>query len=138
MIMGVMKMENNPLEKIESLIEKGRSFRNFTEFEVRAAADGTEMTVEGIACVFNQPTVLYSYDGIDYKEIVNSDAFRSCDMTDVIFNYNHFFCYKQKNKRQKIQAANKPIKPFNGQKIQHKEKLKALKSFLNQTLLIIT
>ena len=82
-------MELNPMDKIESLIEKGRSFRNFASFNVKGVEDGTEKTAEGIACVFNQSTVIYSYDGIDYKEIVDARAFDSCDMIDVIFNYNH-------------------------------------------------
>lgn len=81
---------NNPLEKIEGLIKKGREFRRFLNFEIRAAGDtGSELYVEGIACVFNKPTVLFEYDGIEYKEQVNSDAFSGADMTDVIFNYNH-------------------------------------------------
>lgn len=80
-------MELNPMNKIESLIEKGRSFRNFES--LLPMEDNTEMMAEGVACVFNQATVLYSYDGIDYKEVIDARAFDGCDMTDTIFNYNH-------------------------------------------------
>lgn len=64
------------------------------EFEVRSLPmeDGTnseELWVEGYACKFNSPTVLYEYDGIEYKEQIASDAFIDCKMDDVIFNYNH-------------------------------------------------
>jgi HK97 family phage prohead protease len=83
-------MENNPLEKIEGLIKKGRDFRTFASFEIRAAGEeGSELYVEGIACVFNRETVLWEYDGIEYKELVDAGAFSSADMSDVIFNYNH-------------------------------------------------
>jgi HK97 family phage prohead protease len=83
-------MEINQLEKIESLMKKGRDFRNFINFELRAKADDSgELIVEGIAASFNQPTVLFEYDGIEYKEQVDDRAFNEADMTDVIFNYNH-------------------------------------------------
>lgn len=83
-------MELNPLDKIESLTKKGRDFRSFVNFEIRAAGDtANELYVEGVACSFNQPTVLFEYDGIEYKEQVDDRAFDGADMTDVIFNYNH-------------------------------------------------
>jgi HK97 family phage prohead protease len=71
-------------------MKKGRDFRNFINFELRAKADDSgELIVEGIAASFNQPTVLFEYDGIEYKEQVDDRAFNEADMTDVIFNYNH-------------------------------------------------
>ena len=86
-------MKNNPMENIENLIQrKGFEFREFqiTNIETRQAEGGEEeMIVEGVPCVFNTPTVLYKYDGIEYKEQVDDKAFASCDMSDVIFNMNH-------------------------------------------------
>ena len=82
-------MELNPMDKIESLIETGRSFRNFSSFDTAPPKDSNDMIAEGVACVFNQATVLYSYDGIDYKEIVDSRAFDGCDLSDCILNYDH-------------------------------------------------
>lgn len=80
----------NPMEKIERLIKQGREFRQFLNFDIRAAGEeGKELFVEGIACVFNKVTVLFEYDGIEYKEQVDAGAFTTADMTDVIFNYNH-------------------------------------------------
>ena len=81
---------NNPLEKIEGLASKGRDFRSFVNFEIRAGGEeGKELYVEGVACSFNQPTVLFEYDGVEYKEQVDNGAFVEADMSDVIFNYNH-------------------------------------------------
>jgi HK97 family phage prohead protease len=63
------------------------------EFEIRSQTiEGTEeqeLWVEGYATRFNSPTVLFEYDGMEYKEQISSDAFTDCKMDDVIFNYNH-------------------------------------------------
>lgn len=87
-------MLQSQLEKIESLTKKGRDFRNFQNFEIRLIGDSAdvtqnEMSVEGVACVFGQSTTLFEYDGIAYNEMIDSKAFVGCDMSDVIFNYNH-------------------------------------------------
>lgn len=86
-------MRNNPMDNIENLIQsKGFQFRDFkiANIETRKADGGEEeMIVEGTPCVFNTPTVLYKYDGIEYKEQISEKAFENCDMTDVIFNMNH-------------------------------------------------
>lgn len=53
------------------------------------SATESGMIVEGYAATFNSPTVLYTMDGVDYKEVIDARAFEGADMTDVIFNYNH-------------------------------------------------
>ena len=45
--------------------------------------------VEGYASTFNDPYKLYEFGGIEYWEIIDPDAFRDCDMSDVIFQYDH-------------------------------------------------
>ena len=67
------------------MVSKDREYR---AFEMRDA-EGDELRVEGYAAVFNQETVLYSYDGIDYKELIEPEAFRGAEMSDVVMNYNH-------------------------------------------------
>lgn len=55
-----------------------------------AAPDGQEqLIVEGYAAVFEQPTVLFEYDGIQYREVIDRDAFLGVDLSDVPFKYNH-------------------------------------------------
>lgn len=44
--------------------------------------------VSGYASTFDEYT-LFSYDGIDYKEKIDRNAFNEADMTDVIFLYDH-------------------------------------------------
>lgn len=61
------------------------------EFQMRAAGEGEkqELYVEGYAAIYDTETVLFEYDGIEYKEMICSGAFDGCKMDDVIFNYNH-------------------------------------------------
>lgn len=66
------------------MVSKDREYRSF---EMRTASD--EMTVEGYAAMFNAETVLYSIDGVDYKEEIAPEAFRNAQMSDVVMNYNH-------------------------------------------------
>lgn len=59
-------------------------------FELRQAeTESNGLFVEGYALTFDQPTVLYEMDGIQYKEMIDQRALLNSDMTDVIFNYNH-------------------------------------------------
>ncbi len=68
---------------------KDREFRKF-DFEIRAAGENDgELYVEGYAATFNSPTVLWEYDGVQYKEQISDKAFAEANMKDVIFNYNH-------------------------------------------------
>lgn len=63
------------------------------EFQIRANqiedSENQELWVEGYATKFDSPTVLFEYDGIEYKEQICKGAFDNCKMDDVIFNYNH-------------------------------------------------
>lgn len=80
-------------KNMKNLIEKGYEFRNFNGFEIRAKdteeKDSDEMVIEGVACVFDKPTVLFEDEGIEYKEVVDKRALENADISDVIFNYNH-------------------------------------------------
>lgn len=67
------------------MISKDREYRAFVE--LRAGEE--EMTVEGYAAVFDSETVIYSCDGIDYKEVIDRKAFDNAEMADVVMNYNH-------------------------------------------------
>lgn len=76
-------------EKQMNKLNSGREYRSLV-LEVRKAEDANEeMIVEGYATTFNQPYVLW--EGRDYKvqEQVSPNAFDECDMSDVIFQYDH-------------------------------------------------
>jgi HK97 family phage prohead protease len=66
------------------MITKDRQYRTF---EIRA--DGQEYRVEGYAAVFDRETVMYEYDGIQYKEVIDRNAFNGTQMQDVVLNFNH-------------------------------------------------
>lgn len=67
-----------------------RDIRTF-DVEARSLMDGDnkELIAEGYAAKFNSPTVLFEYDGVEYKEVIDARAFDGADMSDVIFNYDH-------------------------------------------------
>jgi uncharacterized protein len=76
--------------KNDNIKREDAEYRNFN-FEIRAAQtdEKEELYVEGRAITFNDPTVLWEYDGVQYKEQIDDRALDDADMTDVIFNYNH-------------------------------------------------
>lgn len=49
----------------------------------------SEYYVEGYASTFNDPYMLYKWGDTEYWEVIDPDAFRDCDMGDVIFQYDH-------------------------------------------------
>lgn len=69
-----------------------REYRSMPVMQIRAAeAEGEAKSykVRGYACTFNEPYVLYQdMDGAIYEQ-VDPRAFDGCDMSDVIFQYDH-------------------------------------------------
>ena len=51
----------------------------------------TDYYVEGYASTFNDPYFLYRswWNDCDVYEVIDSDAFAECDMSDVIFQFDH-------------------------------------------------
>lgn len=45
--------------------------------------------VEGFATTFNDPYVLYEFDGVKYSEVIDRNALNGADMSDVIMQYDH-------------------------------------------------
>ena len=71
-------------------IKDGREYRALQDFSLVPREEGSEeYRVKGTAVVFNTPTVMFECDGVKYCEIIDRHAFDGCDLSDVIFNYNH-------------------------------------------------
>ena len=71
-------------------LKDGREYRSLQNFALVPREEGSEeYRVKGTAVVFDTPTVLYECDGVKYCEIIDRHAFDGCDLSDVIFNYNH-------------------------------------------------
>lgn len=66
------------------MITKDRAYRHF---EMRASKE--ENRVVGYAVVFDKEEIMYEYDGVQYKESVDRNAFKNAKMADVIMNFNH-------------------------------------------------
>lgn len=71
-------------------LDNGREYRALS----MDAIDDNESIVEGYATTFDEPYHLYWYlddDGKEHevKEVVDKNAFDECDMSDVIFQYDH-------------------------------------------------
>ena len=66
------------------MITKDRQYRAF-EFEAKEDSK----IIEGYAIVFDQETVLYEYDGVQYKEVIERGAFDKTSLADVVLNIDH-------------------------------------------------
>lgn len=74
-------------EKQLNKMNNGREYRNMT-IEVEAKEDGG-MFVEGYATTFNESYTLYDSRYYTVKERIDPNAFKDCDMDDVIMQYDH-------------------------------------------------
>ena len=82
-------MEAKLTDKQLNRLEDGREYRSMV-MSVRAAGeDNGEMIVEGYATTFNQPYTLYTSRYYTIVEQIDPGAFNGCDMSDVIFQYDH-------------------------------------------------
>lgn len=70
------------------MITKDRLYRAF-DFEAREKTDDGKMIVTGKPVVFNRETVIWEYDGVKYKEIIDARAFDEAKMDDVVLNIDH-------------------------------------------------
>lgn len=79
--------------KLNVVNKTGREIRSFSSFELKEYREDEKSEqqdyVRGVPVVFNSPTCLYEYEGIKFYEQIDRHAFDNCDMSDVIFNYNH-------------------------------------------------
>lgn len=81
MTMTQTPKNQNPNQKMTRTVELRDA--QFSENEEQ------RKVLEGYAVVFDTPTVLYEYNGIEYKEIIDREALKNADMKDVCLKYNH-------------------------------------------------
>lgn len=70
-------------------VKNEREYRTIALTEFRASEEPDSYTVEGYATTFDDPYVLWEYDGVQYKEQIDKNAFADADTKDVVFLYNH-------------------------------------------------
>ena len=77
----------------EKLLEKMNAGREYRSIDIKGmelrSNDKDEMVVEGYATTFMEPYLLYAWEDYEVWEQVDREAFKNCDMTDVVFQYNH-------------------------------------------------
>lgn len=83
------------------MITKDRQYRAF-EFDVKE----DEMVVEGVAIVYDTPTVLFEIDGVKYYEVIDRNALRNADVSDVVFVENHEGTPGARTRNQTLQLLN--------------------------------
>jgi HK97 family phage prohead protease len=71
------------------MITKDRQYRNF-DFKRREKTEDGKMIVTGNPIVFNRETVIWEYDGIQYKEVIDAKALDGADLSDVVLNIDHY------------------------------------------------
>lgn len=69
---------------------KDREYRNMT-IQTRDVVPGEEerKVVTGYASTFDDPYKLFEWDGGEYWEVIDRNAFDKTDMSDVIMQYDH-------------------------------------------------
>ncbi len=71
------------------MFREEREYRICQNLEVRKAEEGKESyIVEGYASTFDAYE-MWEFEGVKYYEQIEKDAFKECDMTDVIFCKDH-------------------------------------------------
>lgn len=63
--------------------------RQYRSFALKRSENEEEKIVEGYALTFENETILYSFDGVDYKEIIDRNALDGVDLSDVVLNIDH-------------------------------------------------
>ena len=71
-------------------IKDDREYRNLGSLEIRSAEEASEPSffVEGYASTF-EPYKLYEFEGNDYYEVIDRNAFDNADLSDVVFLRDH-------------------------------------------------
>lgn len=76
-------------ESIQKKLNSGRQYRNMV-LEIRDEnEDNKECVVRGYATTFDEAYRLYGTDEYEVREMVDKEAFANCDLSDVIFQYDH-------------------------------------------------
>ena len=72
-------------------MEKAKREIRFAELRALDWTDEEKqnMVVQGRAVVYDSPTMLYEWDGVQYFEVIARGALDGADLTDVPFKYNH-------------------------------------------------
>lgn len=63
--------------------------RNSSLSALTANDNDNKMILSGHAAVFDKPTVIWECDGVQYKEVIDRNAFDETDISNCCLKYNH-------------------------------------------------
>lgn len=75
-------------ESLQKKLNSGRQYRNMV-LEIEEIKEEPTYIVKGYATTFNEAYRLYGNEEYEVREMVNGNAFAECDLSDVIFQYDH-------------------------------------------------
>lgn len=84
-----MPKTENPIDKRMFKHEDYRRLMQVRVFNQSADEPNPKMIIEGKAVSFDDPTVLFTMDGVEYKEIIARGAFDATDISKAYLKYNH-------------------------------------------------
>jgi len=64
-------------------------YRHLMQVRAIPQEESGKMIIRGKAISFDDPTVLFEYDGVEYKEIIAKGALDEADLTKAFMKYNH-------------------------------------------------
>lgn len=70
-------------------MKKNKEIRAINLTGLENNLENEKMKVSGHASVFESPTTLYEFEGVEYKEVIARGAFDGCDMSQCCLKYNH-------------------------------------------------
>lgn len=74
-------------------VKSNREYRNMAMTAIEQTDSEQEqdnkMVVRGYASTFNEPYTLFRNEDLQFDEVVDVDAFKNTDMSDVIMQYDH-------------------------------------------------
>jgi len=83
-----MPIPNNRPEIMDRMIRKD-SYHRLYEVRALDKGDDNKMIIEGKAVTFGDKTVLFKWGDQSICEIIDKNAFKDADMSDVFLKYNH-------------------------------------------------
>lgn len=92
------------------MITNDRVYRPF-KLDTREKTESGGLIVRGTPIVFNQETVIWEFDGVQYKEIIASRALDGAKIDDVVLNIDHEGkpAAKTKNQTLKLDIRNDAV-----------------------------
>ncbi len=73
---------------MEKMIRKN-DYHHLVEMRAKDITEENKMILEGRAVVFDDATVLFEWEGIEYKEIISAGAFDNTDISKCFLKFNH-------------------------------------------------